>query len=727
MKRAKLNFLLSILRNTDDHILLFKPDLSIVCFNEKAKNFFGYRPEEILGQTLGRIVDSEMHQKVRRCFEEILRSDDVQRCDVEFVLQNGAKVRAYIETISLRLGEETMVLMRLANGKGSLKEMIERSKNESYKIEDFSEKVERYFKLVQKEAHIGIWEVRLDDMKVYWSDELYDILGLDKSKNTPQIPPISEMVKGEDKRFVAQVFNDSLDKKESYEITYRIVRPDGEEKYLDEHVLYLDDEDGHYMVGFDIDVTERERFQQKLLEQKRLAEELREKAEKARQEAEEANKTRTIFLSNISHEIKTLLNAILGYSQILKQEKSLDARQKRMVESILIAGGHLLDLINDILDITKMEIGKNRCNVVEFNLTTMFKSLYQIFKIRAENKNIGWKIVGMPKEELLVHTDKTKLFHILLNLVGNAIKFTDEGKVELIFRYKKNNKCYFEIRDTGIGIKEELQKKIFEPFVQNEAGYKRGGTGLGLAIAKSNVELLGGKLELESKEGKGTRFFFEIPCGRIKRVKLFAKSSFDNGLRLKEDAKLSVLIADDIDDNRVVLKELLEQKGIKVYEAKDGQEAVEIFKKARPELVFMDIRMPKKDGIEAAREIRVLDEEAKIVSLAASRLEERSDAASVFDDQITKPFSIGAIDKVFMRYFAKRFTKEKRRYMSRHYAKLSQDVRQKIIEAAQIGKVTELRKLIENLENEAVRERLERYLKNFELDKIVEELKKGRQ
>jgi len=730
LKREKIHYLLSILKNSDDHIFILKPNFEILSINEKVRHLLGYQPENILGKNILEILDKDFYNEQNRCLKKIKDSEDIINCNVHFLLSNGAKIESKIEAVSFRLDEESLILMRLQNGKRDLKDLVEKSLKKDLGIDDFANKIEQYFNLIQKEAHIGIWEIDLDSMKVYWSNEMYNILGLNKSKDTPKILAKSSFIDLDDKSFVSHVFENSLKDRENYKITYRVIRPNGEVRYLDEHAIYIKDEEKTYLLGFDIDVTERERYQKKLLEQTRIAEEMRIKAEQARKEAEEANRARSIFLSNISHEIRTLLNAILGYSQILKQDKELNERQKRMVESILIAGGHLLDLINDILDITKMEMGKNKVNIVEFNLTNMFKSLYQIFKIRAENKNIGWKIVGMPKEDLLIRTDKTKLFHILLNLVGNAIKFTEKGEVELIFKYKKDNKCYFEVKDTGIGIEDSIKEKIFEPFIQNEEGYKRGGTGLGLAIANSNVKLLGGSLTLESQVGKGTRFFFEIPCGKIKKVQLISDSFNNNGLVLKRNKSLRVLIVDDIEDNRIVLKDILEQKGIMVDVAKDGIEAVEKYRSFKPDLVFMDIKMPKKDGIEATKDIKNIDKKSIIVALSASSLLYSDvNLFMIFDENITKPFSTGDLDKVFLKYFPQKFEKiVSQKNNKKLFKKLDENTKKRIISYAQIGQISDLKRAIEELENEEIKETLLIYLRNFELERIIDELKnKGKQ
>ena len=726
MKREKIHYLLSILKNSDDHIFILKPNFEILSINEKVRHLLGYQPENILGKNILEILDKDFYNEQNRCLKKIKDSEDIINCNVHFLLSNGAKIESKIEAVSFRLDEESLILMRLQNGKRDLKDLVEKSLKKDLGIDDFANKIEQYFNLIQKEAHIGIWEIDLDSMKVYWSNEMYNILGLNKSKDTPKILAKSSFIDLDDKSFVSHVFENSLKDRENYKITYRVIRPNGEVRYLDEHAIYIKDEEKTYLLGFDIDVTERERYQKKLLEQTRIAEEMRIKAEQARKEAEEANRARSIFLSNISHEIRTLLNAILGYSQILKQDKELNERQKRMVESILIAGGHLLDLINDILDITKMEMGKNKVNIVEFNLTNMFKSLYQIFKIRAENKNIGWKIVGMPKEDLLIRTDKTKLFHILLNLVGNAIKFTEKGEVELIFKYKKDNKCYFEVKDTGIGIEDSIKEKIFEPFIQNEEGYKRGGTGLGLAIANSNVKLLGGSLTLESQVGKGTRFFFEIPCGKIKKVQLISDSFNNNGLVLKRNKSLRVLIVDDIEDNRIVLKDILEQKGIMVDVAKDGIEAVEKYRSFKPDLVFMDIKMPKKDGIEATKDIKNIDKKSIIVALSASSLLYSDvNLFMIFDENITKPFSIGDLDKIFLKYFPQKFEKIsfQEKEIKKIDKKIDEDIKNKIVSYAQIGQISDLKRVIEGLEDEEIKKTLSAYLRNFEFEKIINEMK----
>ncbi len=719
MKRKKIAYLIDILKNSSDHIFICKPDFEIVSINELAKNLLGGCAKDILGESFLDICKKGGH-----CVENILNSHEPVSCDVTFRLANGAEISTAIEGISFGLEGEKLILIRVKNGKTNLKELIETSLNRPLSKNDFSKKIEHYFNLIQKEAKLGIWEIHLEDMKVYWSDELYDILGVSKDQE-PVILERSSLIVGEDREFVGRIFEEAVKNGNNYKITYRIRRPDGEIRYLDEHAIYIKDDFGSYLMGFDIDVTEREKYQKRLIEQTRIAEEMRKKAEKAKKEAEEANRARSIFLSNISHEIRTLLNAILGYSQILKQERDLSDRQRKMVESILIAGGHLLDLINDILDITKMEMGKNRVNVIEFNLTSMFKSLYQIFKIRALNKNISWKIVGMPKEDLLVYTDKTKLFHILLNLIGNAIKFTEKGSVELIFRYKKDNRCYFEIRDTGVGIEDSMKSKIFEPFTQNEEGYKRGGTGLGLTIAYHNVKILGGDLKFESKVGEGTRFFFEIPCGNVKRVKLLNRESSLRDLKVKEGERILALVADDVEDNRVILKEILERMGFETVMAADGEEAVALFERHAPDIAFLDIKMPKKEGDEAAKEIKRRFPWAFLVAITASSVVQKSDECSFFDEKMTKPVNLCDLEEILISRFGDKIEIEQKGAQSVEINRdaIDKSVAERIVHLAKIGKAGELRRVLEGLSESGTKDTLIRYLKNFEFDKIERFLK----
>lgn len=232
---------------------------------------------------------------------------------------------------------------------------------------------------------------------------------------------------------------------------------------------------------------------------------------RAKIEAESANRSKSTFLVNMSHEIRSPMNAILGFSQILMNDPALNPHQIQSVETIKKSGENLLELINDILDLSKIEAGRMEIILTHFDLNCLVQNLSSLFKLEIQKKNLKWNLQGLPDSPVQIHGDETKLRQVLTNLVGNAVKFTESGEVGLKVTAETNHRFRFEVFDTGPGILPDAQKFIFEPFRQEEQGARRGGTGLGLAICRQHVALMGGKLSLESEPGTGSRFFFTVP------------------------------------------------------------------------------------------------------------------------------------------------------------------------------------------------------------------------
>ncbi|MCI0528533.1 MAG: ATP-binding protein, partial [Nitrospira sp.] len=364
--------------------------------------------------------------------------------------------------------------------------------------------------------------------------------------------------------------------------------------------------------------------------------------------AEAASQAKSTFLANMSHEIRTPMNAILGYAQILQLDSTLTKQQRKAVGTIERSGNHLLGLINDILDLSKIEAGRMELNSTDFDLVRLIRDLSAMFQLRCEQNRLTWQVEGLDEEQpTLVSGDEGKLRQVLINLLGNAVKFTSSGGVVLRVTPTDRDHYLFEVVDTGPGIPLRIQKTIFDPFQQGESGIKKGGTGLGLAISKKQIELMGGELAIESEEGKGTRFFFSLPLPPILKKVTLREDLDRKVVRLKPRYSVKALVADDNPANREVLAQILSSIGVEVIEVQNGQEALEKVREQVPDIVFMDYYMPTMDGLEAVQQIvqEWGKNQIKLIMITASAFEHKREEflRSGCHEVIIKPIRVKQI------------------------------------------------------------------------------------
>ncbi|NES74437.1 MULTISPECIES: ATP-binding protein [unclassified Okeania] len=374
----------------------------------------------------------------------------------------------------------------------------------------------------------------------------------------------------------------------------------------------------------------------------------------AKQAAENANKAKSEFLANMSHELRTPLNSVIGFTQILCQDTSFKPEQQERLRIINRSGEHLLSLINNILEMSKIEAGQTTLQETDFDLHAVLQDLQNMFCLKVQKKGI--QFVLDPDSDLpqYISADEGKLRQVLINLIGNGVKFTDKGgvilraKVEKVSENNQDQLLQLEVEDTGPGIAAEELHKLFVPFEQTTAGHQiKKGTGLGLAITQKFINLMGGEITTTSTVGVGTCFQLSIPI-RVSKNQYFPETAERGkviGLAL-EQREYRILVVDDQPDNRLLMLDLLGSKGFSIQEASNGREATDIWKVWHPDLIWMDLHMPEMDGYEATKKIREWESQlepsavtTKIIALTASVFGERELVlASGFDDYLMKPF-----------------------------------------------------------------------------------------
>ncbi len=400
--------------------------------------------------------------------------------------------------------------------------------------------------------------------------------------------------------------------------------------------------------------------------------EAKNEAEDAKFKAEASNRAKSTFLANMSHELRTPLNAILGFSQLIARAPSLSDVHKKNIDLINRSGEHLLGLINDILDISRIEAGKTKLEESVIDLPRLVNTVNEIIRIRAEKKGLELVVDLKPGIPRFIKSDKSKLRQILLNILGNAVKFTTMGQVTLRIKLdssllnrgtEQNSEVTlcFDVEDTGIGMRPENLEKIFDPFVQTEDGrMKEGGTGLGLAICRSFVTLMNGRISVKSQVGEGSTFSFSIQTEVADSSKTETYQPPQVIGLTEGQPQYRILVVEDDSFNRLGLSALLESVGFEVETAENGKVALDLFEEWRPDFIWMDIRMPVMNGLVATQKIRESESphhNIPIVGLSASAYEEnRIEMLAVgCNDFQKKPFKFEEIFELLNKHLGVKY------------------------------------------------------------------------
>ncbi|HBE59559.1 MAG TPA: hypothetical protein DEG17_04125 [Cyanobacteria bacterium UBA11149] len=633
-----------ILEVANDGIISVDKDYHIILFNQGAEKIFGYQSSEVIGQSLDLLLPIRFtiahHQHITNFGQSGGKARKMgERQEIFGLHKDGTEFPAEASISKLEIGDEilfTAFLRDISDRKRIELELLSTSKRLQYLVTASTLVIFS----CKPESEYGA---------TFVSDNVKEILGYEVEDFLEESTFWLNHVHPDER---TKVFDNlfKICEEKYYTNEYRFLHGDGTYHWVYEQIRLVTDDRGKPIefVGFLADISGRKQVELEL--------------QQAKEAAEVANKAKSIFIANMSHELRTPLNAILGFTQVMIRDSSLTQKQRENLEIIKKSGDYLLTLINDILDLSKIEAGGTTLDENSFDLIDQLHSIQTMFHQKAEAKGLQLHLEIAPDVPQYIKTDPNKLRQVLVNLLGNAIKFTEKGSITLRLKNQTSNLTkrednspsdtyylQFEVCDTGVGIAPSEIQTIFNAFTQTQAGkMSPEGTGLGLTISRKFVQLMGGDINVISTLGQGSTFSFEIPISYALATDIKPTQPHRQVIGLAPNQPpYRIVVADDQLENRQLLMTLLTQLGLEVREAKNGEEAVALWQEWQPHLIWMDMRMPVMDGCEATQQIRASIAGETVVIIALTAQASKSDRTLALsagcNDFLSKPFQEDAL------------------------------------------------------------------------------------
>jgi PAS domain S-box-containing protein len=609
----------ALFENSNDSIFLMTPEGIELQANQRALDMLGYTEEEHLQQSLTQtnyMTTPDERAEDRTKLLAVVRGEHVPLFERTLIAKNGQKINAEIN----------LSAARDPNGHVIMVQSVVRDITQRKAIEEQLERNNFLSDAALALSHAGYWRAPLDGTGEYISSDRTIAIQGDPFHPNYRYRLIDDWLVNavradEASGLQAQkAFEETIEgKTPRLDITYPYWRPvDGKIVWLHSVGSVMRNAKGTAieMHGVTQDITAQKMTEFELV--------------KAKDAAEAANKAKSSFLANMSHEIRTPMNAILGFAQLILKDAELPARLHEQLEIINRSGEHLLSLINDILEMSKIEAGRVELRPSAFELTTLMHDIENMFRMRIEAKNLTFRVELAPDLPRFIVADENKLNEILINLLGNAVKFTSKGSITLSISAQEAlepdngqiRRLSIAVQDSGAGISQQEIGRLFQAFEQTRSGAQaKGGTGLGLAISQSHARLMGGKITVTSQVGVGSCFCLELPVLETVSATTSKETNRRRVAGVKPNQEpFRILIVDDVPENRHLLNAVLQLDGLQIHEAVDGEQALYEFKNWHPHLILMDLRMPGMDGFEATRQIKAHPQgmSTPVIALTAS-------------------------------------------------------------------------------------------------------------